>query len=104
MFIIPIPRLGVDRFTNTTQNTEGTQIMAFDMVRAQATEQTDGCWCGVELRELVLLDGLPVSGRSRVHWCRFEDGGGYSVQERAVYDVSVYEKVALNRDEDDERV
>jgi len=78
--------------------------MAFDMVRAQATEQTDGCWCGVELRELVLLDGLPVPGRSRVHWCRFEDGGGYSVQERAVYDVSVYEKVALNRDEDDERV
>ena len=61
MAIIPIPRLGVDGFADTTQNTERAEVVVFDVVFAGSAEETDGGGSGVVLGEFVLFDDLPVS-------------------------------------------
>jgi hypothetical protein len=62
--------------------------VVFDVVLAETAEEADGGGSGVEVGNLVLLDGLPVAGGGRVNWGRFEDGGGDAVEERSVDDVT----------------
>ena len=48
----------------------------------------DGGGGGVELGDLVLLDGLPVARRGRVNGGRFEDSGADAVEKGSVDDVT----------------
>lgn len=75
MLIVPIPRLRIDRLSNTSENPQTAQIVVLDVVRSKATEETDGGGCGVELGEFVFVDGLPVSGGGGVHWGGLKDDG-----------------------------
>jgi hypothetical protein len=88
MLIVPVPRLRVDRLSNAAQYPQAAQIVVFHVLSTVTTEQADGSRGGVELRELVLFDGLPVARRSRVDGCRFEDDGGDAVGERAIDNVA----------------
>ena len=86
--VIPVPSFGVDGFTDTTQHSEGAEIVAGDVVFTKTTEETDGGGGGVELGDLVLLDGLPVARRGRVNGGRFEDSGADAVEKGSVDDVT----------------
>jgi hypothetical protein len=65
--VIPVPSLGVDRLTNTTQHSEGAEIVGLDVMLTETTEETNGGRSSVELGNLVLLNGLPVAGRGGVN-------------------------------------
>ncbi|RUP44289.1 hypothetical protein BC936DRAFT_149675 [Jimgerdemannia flammicorona] len=80
LFVIPLPRLRVDRLTDGSDDTQGGQIMALDPRVSKTTEGADGGGCGVELGDLVLRDDLPETG-----WV----GRGGAERERAVDDVRV---------------
>ena len=43
---------------------------------------------GVELGNLVFLNGLPVAGWGRVNWGGFEDSGGDTVEKGSVHNVT----------------
>lgn len=88
MVVVPMPRLRVDRLAHAAEHAQTAQIVILHVVLAQATKKTDGGGRGVELRDLVLVYGLPVSRRSRVHGRGFEDGRGYAIDERAIHDVT----------------
>ena len=60
-----------------------------DVVVAEAAQQADGRGRGVELRDLVLLHGLPVARRRRVHGRRLEHRRRHAVREGPVDDVRV---------------
>ena len=76
------------------------------MLWAETTEQTNSGWRAVEVSELMLGNSLPVAGRCRINWSRFEDAmktmsvdererrsslrGGNTVGQRAVDDVTGY--------------
>ena len=88
MVVVPVPSLGVDRLTDATQHSEGAEVVGLGVVLTETTKETDGGGSGVELGNLVLLNGLPVAGRGRVNGGGFEDGGGDTVEERPVDDVT----------------
>jgi hypothetical protein len=88
VFVVPVPSLGVDGFTNTTQHSDGTEIVGLDVVFTETTKETDGGGSSVEVGNLVFLNGLPVAGWSRVNRGRLEDGSGDAIEERAVNDVT----------------
>ena len=79
MVVVPMPRLRVDGLTDRAEHAKGAEVVTFDVMMAETTEQTDGSWGGVELRQLMFLDGLPVAGGSGVYGCRLEDGRGDAV-------------------------
>ena len=58
------------------------------MMRAKATQEADGCWRGVKLRQLVLLDGLPVTRRRGVDRGRLKDGSSDAVCEWTINDIT----------------
>lgn len=88
MFIIPIPSLRVDRLPNTTEHTQAAQIVILDVVFAEAAKKPDCGGGGIELGQLVLLDGLPVARRCGVYGGGFKDSRRNSICKRAVDDVS----------------
>jgi hypothetical protein len=59
MLVVPVPRFGVDRLADASQNAQAAQVVALHMVGTEAAEQADGSRGRVELGQLVLLDGLP---------------------------------------------
>ena len=61
MVVIPVPRFGIDRLADGAKHAERAEVMPLHVMLAKAAEETDGSWCGVELRQLVLLNGLPVA-------------------------------------------
>lgn len=61
--------------------------MVLYMMRAKATQEADGCWRGVELRQLVLLDGLPVTRRRGIDGGRLKDSGSDAVCEWTINDI-----------------
>lgn len=97
MVVVPMPCLRVDRLADAAEDTKSREVVVLDVVGAEAAEETDGGGCGVELGEFVLLDGLPVAGRSRVDGSRLEDGGGDTVGERAVDDVAIKSDTEENK-------
>ena len=86
--VVPMPGLGVDRLTDTTQHSEGAEVVGVGVMLTETTEETDGGGSRVEVGNLVLLNGLPVAGWGRVNGGRFEDGGGDTVEKRSVDDVT----------------
>ena len=62
--------------------------MVLDVVFTETAEEADSGGGGVELGNLVFLNGLPVAGWGRVNWSGLEDGGGDTVEEGAVGDVT----------------
>jgi hypothetical protein len=89
MFVIPIPRLGINRLPNASQHPQTREIVILYMVCAQTPKQADRGRGGIELGELVLFDSLPVTGGRGIHRGALEHGGGNSVGERAINDVGV---------------
>ena len=65
--IVPMPGLRVDRLADGPEYTKGAEVVILYMVFTKSAEQTNGSWCGVELSELVLLDRLPITRRSRIY-------------------------------------
>ena len=88
MVVVPVPSFGVDRLTNSTQHPESAEVVGLGVVFTETTEETDGGWSGVEMGELVLLDGLPVTGWGGVNGGGFKDGGGDTIEKRSVDDVT----------------
>lgn len=88
MLIVPVPCFGVDGLADTTKDTKGAQIMLLNMILTQAPEETDCSGSRVELGELVLLDGLPVTRRGGVYRSRLKDSRGDTKGERAVHNVT----------------
>ena len=86
--VIPVPSFGVDGFTDTTQHSEGAEIVAGDVVFTKTTEETDGGGSSVEVGDLVLLNCLPVTGWGGVNGGGFEDDGSDTVSERSVDGVA----------------
>jgi len=86
--VVPVPSLGVDWLTDTTQYSEGAEVMGVDMVFTETTEETNCSGSGVKLGNLVLLNGLPVAGWGGVNRRRFKDGCGDTVEKRSVDDVT----------------
>lgn len=89
MIIEPVPRLGVDGFTDGANDTERAEVCVLHVRLAKATEKTDGGRRGVEVRELVLVDRLPEAGRRRVDGRGLEDSSGDTVSKWAVNQVTV---------------
>jgi hypothetical protein len=72
MFVVPEPSFAVDGFTDTAENTEGGEIEFLNMLLAETTKEADSRWCTVELSNIVLVDGFPVSRGRRIYGRRFE--------------------------------
>lgn len=85
-----VPGLGVDGFTDITDDAKGAEVSVLDVRFAEATEETDGSRRGVEVRELVLVDRLPETGGRWVNGGGLEHGGGDTVCERAVDEITIY--------------
>lgn len=85
----PMPCLRVDGFSDGSKDSEGRQIVVFDVLFAHSSKQSDGSGSGVKLSRLPFVDKVPVSRRGRVDGCGFENGGGDSIQERTVDDIRV---------------
>lgn len=89
MVIVPVPGLGIDRFTDGTQDTNGRQVVVVDMVNAKTTEETDGSRSRVKVSETMFFDGLPVTGRGGVYGSGLEEGGCDTISERTVDDIGM---------------
>jgi len=89
MIIVPVPGLWIDGFTDGTQDTNGRQVVVVDMMSAKTTEETDGSRSRVKVGNLVLFNGLPVTGRGGVYGSGLEEGSCDTVGERAVDDVGM---------------
>jgi len=88
IFVVPVPRLGVDGLTNTTQDAQAAKVIAINVVRSKAAKESNSSGCGVELGKFVLLDSLPIARGSGVYRSGFENGSGDSVSQRAVNNVA----------------
>ena len=88
VFVVPVPSFWVDRFSHRTNNPQGAQVVVLYVMLAKAAQEADGCWRSVKLRQLVLVDSLPVTRRRGVDRSRLEDGGGYAVRERTIDDIT----------------
>jgi hypothetical protein len=88
MLIVPVPCLRIDRLTNATEHSQATQIILFDVVRPKTTQQTYSSGRGVELGDLIFVDSLPVTRRSRIDRGGFENGSCHTVGKRSVNDVT----------------
>ena len=89
MVVEPVPRLRVDRLANTSDDTEGAEVSLGDVLLAETTEHAHGRRSGVEVRELVGVNGVPEAGWSRVDGRRLEYEGGNTVGEWSVYEVTI---------------
>lgn len=89
VLVVPVPSFGVDRLTDGTQDSQRAEVVTLDVALTEPSEQANGGRSRVELRELVLLDDIPVAGWGRVDGSGFKDGGGRAERQRAVDDVGV---------------
>mmetsp|Transcript_97909 Transcript_97909/g.285675 ORF Transcript_97909/g.285675 Transcript_97909/m.285675 type:complete len:290 (-) Transcript_97909:77-946(-) len=87
--IVPAPGLGVYGLAHGAQHTEGGPVILLHPVRAGAHERADRRGRGVELRDLVALDHVPVTARVRIRGHRLKHKGRDSVCQRPVDDVGV---------------
>lgn len=71
---IPLPDLSRDRLTDRAENPEVLHLVAHKLV-AGALQQPQSCGRNVELRNLVLLDDVPVPREIGVGGRTFEDDG-----------------------------
>ena len=88
MVVVPVPSFRVDGLADGTDDAERAEVGLLDVFFAETTEETDGGRGGVEVGDLVLVDGLPEAGGRGVGGCGLEDGGGDAIGERAVDEVA----------------
>ena len=62
--------------------------MILHVMRAEATQEADGCRRGVKLRQLAVVDSLPVTRWRGVDRGRLKDGSGDAVGERTINDIT----------------
>lgn len=86
--VIPVPSLGVDRLTDATQHSESAKVVGVDVVLTETTEETNGGWSSVDVGNLMLLNGLPVTGWGGVNGGGFEDSGGDTIEKGPVHDIT----------------
>ena len=87
--IQPVPGLGIDWFANATNDAKCAQVSLLYVFLSQTTEETDGGRCSVEVSDAVSIDSVPETGWSGVDRSRLEDGGGNTVGEWSVDDVTM---------------
>jgi hypothetical protein len=88
VLVIPVPRFRVDRLADTSQDTQGAEIMALNVVRPKTTKESDSGGGRVKLGELVFRNGLPVTRGRGIDRSGLKHGGGDPVCERAVNNVA----------------
>mmetsp|Transcript_12458 Transcript_12458/g.29701 ORF Transcript_12458/g.29701 Transcript_12458/m.29701 type:complete len:201 (-) Transcript_12458:1136-1738(-) len=88
-FVVPSPCLGVDGFTNSSQNLQTAQIVFLYRCRTVSHQETNGSWCSVELSDLVSLHHIPVAAFIWVDWSGFKHKSCCPVQEWPVYNIRV---------------
>ncbi len=87
--VVPVPRFGIDRLTDRTQQAQARTIGAFDRGGAFGHHRADGGRRGVENVHLVLVDDLGDTRDVRVVGHPFVHQRGRAVGQRAVDDVAV---------------
>ncbi len=88
VFVVPVPRLGVDGLADGAKHPQRRQVMAFNVLVTKAAKQTDGSRRRVELGDAVLLNCLPIARGSRVDGSRLENGRSHAVRKGTVDDVT----------------
>ena len=88
VLVVPVPSLWVDWLAYSTNNPQRAQIMILHVMRAKATQEADGCRRRVKLRQLAVVDSLPVTRRRRVDRGRLKDGSRDAVGERTINDIT----------------
>jgi len=73
VFIVPMPRLGINGLADGSEDPQRRQVMILDMLRAQTTKKTNRSGCRVELRKFMLRNSFPIARRRRINWGRFKD-------------------------------
>ena len=89
--VVPVPGLGVDRLADRTDDPQRAQVMRFYVLRAVTTQEANRRGRRIELRQLALLDHLPIPRRRRVNGGRFEYRCGGAVCQWAINDVTAEE-------------
>ena len=89
MHVIPVPRLGVDRFPHRAQQFQTGKIVLFHPVRPLRHQRANGRGGGVELRHLMLGANLPEPPGIGECGHTFKHHGGGAIRQRAVNDIAV---------------
>lgn len=87
--VVPVPGLGVDGLSDGSDDSQTLEGVILDEVLTKSSKETNGSRSSVEMSDLVLVNGVPVSRSGRVDGSGLEDGGGDSVEKRTVDDVGV---------------
>ena len=57
-------------------------------MRAKTTQEADGSWCRVKLRQFAIVHSLPVTRRRGVDGGRFKNGSSDAVCERTINNIT----------------
>lgn len=95
MIVQPVPGFGVDRLADATNDAQGAEVGLLDVLFAESAEQTDSGGGGVEVGDLMPVNGLPEAGGRGVDRCRLEHGRGNTIGKRAVDDITVSKSAKL---------
>lgn len=85
---VPLPNLSGNRLADGPKHTELLHLMLHMLVTC-ALEQPQRSRCDVELRNMVLLNNVPVAGEVRIRWCAFENDRRDTKQQRRIHDISM---------------
>mmetsp|Transcript_10439 Transcript_10439/g.20716 ORF Transcript_10439/g.20716 Transcript_10439/m.20716 type:complete len:246 (-) Transcript_10439:873-1610(-) len=87
--VVPLPRLGVDGFTNTPKHPQGAEVILVGRLRSVLHQGTNGGGSRVEGGDLVPLHHVPVPACIRIERGTLEHERSRAVAQRAVHDVAV---------------
>src|SRR5690606_8256545 len=87
--VIPAPRFGVDRLTDSTQKPQGLARRRLDRPIAFAHQRPDSRWRGVENRYLMLVHRLPEARSIGIAWHAFKHHCRGAISQWAINNVSM---------------
>ena len=85
---IPLPHLGSDGLTDGAQNSKVLHLIP-DVLVASPLEQPQSGRRHVELRDLVLVDDIPVPGEVGVRRCTFKHHSRHTEEQRRIHNISM---------------
>mmetsp|Transcript_35528 Transcript_35528/g.52903 ORF Transcript_35528/g.52903 Transcript_35528/m.52903 type:complete len:394 (-) Transcript_35528:703-1884(-) len=89
VLVVPSPGFRIDGFSDTSKYLQRRQVVLGRNLISKAHQETDSCWCSVELRNLVSLDHVPVSARIGVDGRRLKHKRRSSIQQWSVDNIRV---------------
>src|SRR5690554_3966928 len=89
LFIVPVPRLRVDKLSHSSNDPQAGQIVTLKPFITQPTKRADGRGCSIKLRDLVLCNQFPVTRGCWICWEGFEEDGSRAQSQGSIDNVSV---------------